>query len=41
MVESQIDTFTPGLSFSHDLCCKYSNESCEPILDIYVLKDFQ
>ncbi len=30
-----------GLSFDHNLCCKYSNGSCKFILDIYVLKDFQ
>jgi len=41
MVESQIDTLTPGFSFSHSLCWKYSNGSCEPILDIYVSRDFQ
>jgi len=29
------------LCFSHNLCCKYSNGSCKPILDIYVLKSFQ
>jgi len=41
MVESQIDTLTLDPSFSHNMFCKCSNESCEPILDIYVLKDFQ
>jgi hypothetical protein len=40
MVASQIDILTPSLSFSHDLCYKYSNGSCEPILDIYVLRYF-
>jgi hypothetical protein len=38
---NQIDTLTFGLSFNHNLCCKYSNGSCEPILDIYVLRFFQ
>ncbi len=35
-----MDTLTLDLSFGHNLCCQYSNGSCEPILD-YVLKDFQ
>jgi len=37
MVESQ--SFNP--SFGHNLCCKYSNGSCELILDIHVLISFQ
>jgi hypothetical protein len=41
MVGSQIDTLTPGLSFCYTLCFKYSNGMCEPILDIYVLINFQ
>jgi len=41
MVESQIDTLTPNLFFGHNLCCKYSNGSCESILDIEVLKKIQ
>jgi len=41
MVGNQIDTLIPDPSFSHNLCCKYSNGSCQPILDIYVLKAFQ
>jgi hypothetical protein len=41
MVKSQIDTLILGLSFDHNLCFKYSNDSYEPILDIYVLKSFQ
>jgi hypothetical protein len=41
VVENQIDTLIPNLSFDHNLCCKYSNGSCEPILDIYVLISFQ
>ncbi len=35
MVESQIDN-----SFDHNLCFKCPNGSCEPILNIYVLRDF-
>jgi hypothetical protein len=41
VVGSQIRILTPGPSFGHNLCFKYSNESCEPILDIYALRDFQ
>ncbi len=41
VVGSQIDTLITGFSFGHNLCCKYSNESYDPILDIYVLKAFQ
>jgi len=38
---SQINTLIPDPSFGHNLCFKYSNESCEPILDIYVSRFFQ
>jgi len=31
---SQIGTLTPNPSFGHNLCFKYSNGSCKPILDI-------
>ncbi len=41
VVGSQIDTLTPDPFFNHNLYCKYSNESSEPILDIYVLIAFQ
>jgi hypothetical protein len=41
MVMSQIDTLTIGLSFGYNLCFKYSNGSYEPILKIYVSKNFQ
>jgi hypothetical protein len=41
MVENQIDTLTPNLSFGHNLCFKYSNGSNEPILDIYASIIFQ
>jgi hypothetical protein len=38
MVESQIANLTPSHSFGHNLCFKCPNESCKPILDIYVLR---
>jgi len=38
VVGSQIGNLTSDLSFGHNLCLKYSNGSCKPILDIYVLK---
>jgi hypothetical protein len=41
VVKSQIGTLTPGPSFGHNLCFKYPNGSCEPILHIYVLRYFQ
>jgi hypothetical protein len=41
MVESQIDNLIPGLFLGHNLCFKCPNESCEPILYIYVPKSFQ
>jgi hypothetical protein len=41
MVRSQIGSLTFGFSFSHNLCFKYSNGTCEPILNIYVLVAFQ
>jgi len=41
VVESQIDSLTPNLSFGHNLCFKYSNGTCEPISDIYVPIAFQ
>jgi hypothetical protein len=34
VVKSQIDNLTPDFSFGHNLCFKYPNGSCEPILDI-------
>jgi hypothetical protein len=40
-VGNQIDILTHDLSFGHNLCCKYSNGSCEPIVDICVLINFQ
>ncbi len=41
MVGSQIDNLTFDLFLSHNLCFKYRNGMCEPILDIYVPKKFQ
>jgi hypothetical protein len=41
VVWNQIDIMTPNLSFGHNLCCKYLNGSCKPILDIYISKSFQ
>jgi len=35
MGRNQIAILIPDPSFGHNLCFKYSNESCEPILDIY------
>ncbi len=40
VVESQIGHLTPDLSFGHNLCFRYPNGSCEPILDIYVPRSF-
>ncbi len=41
VVGSQIASLTPGLSFDHNLCCKYPNGSCEAIFDIYTSRPFQ
>jgi len=41
MVGNQIGTLTPGLLGAHNLCFKYSNGTCELILDIYVSRSFQ
>jgi hypothetical protein len=41
MGKSQIGTLTFGPSFGHNLCFKYSNGLCKPILDIYVSIAFQ
>ncbi len=41
VIENQIDTLTYDLSFGHNFCFKYSNGSCEPILDIYISKSLQ
>jgi hypothetical protein len=41
VVGSQIANLTPDPSFDHNLCFRYRNEQCEPILDIYVPRSFQ
>jgi hypothetical protein len=41
MVGSQIGNLTLDLSFGHNLCFRCSNGSYEPILDIYISRDFQ
>jgi len=41
VVESQIVNLILDFSFCHNLCFKYPNGSCEPILDMYVPRDFQ
>jgi len=41
VVGSQTSSLTLGLSFSHNLCYRYPNGSCEVILDIYTSIPFQ
>jgi len=41
MIGSQIGNLTPYFFFGHNLCFRYPNGSCEPILDIYVPRTFQ
>jgi len=41
VVESQTTNLTLGPSFGHNLCFRCSNGSCEPILDIYILRALQ
>jgi len=41
MIENQTANLTPGPSFNHNLCCRYSNGSCEAIWDIYTSRPFQ
>jgi hypothetical protein len=41
VVGSQIGNLSFGLSFGHNLCFKYPNGSCKPILSIYVPRAFQ
>jgi hypothetical protein len=38
MVKSQIANLTFYFSFGYNLCFKYPNGSCKPILNIYVLR---
>jgi hypothetical protein len=39
--EESIGSLIPDPSFGHNLCFKYPNGSCKPILNIYVPRDFQ
>jgi hypothetical protein len=41
VVESQIVSLTPGLSFAHNLGCICPNGSCKANLDIYTSRPFQ
>jgi hypothetical protein len=41
VVGSQIGNLSIDPSFGHNLCFKYPNGSCKPILDICVPRDFQ
>jgi len=41
VVGNQIVNLTPGPSFGHNLCCRYPNGWCKPILYIYVSIVFQ
>jgi hypothetical protein len=41
VVGNQFANLTPNLSFAHNLCFNHLNESCEPILNIYVPRTFQ
>ncbi len=41
VVGSQIGNLPPDPSFDHNLCFKCLNESCKPILNIYVPRAFQ
>jgi hypothetical protein len=41
VVEKEIVNLTLGPSFGHNLCFRCPNGSCEPILDIYVLRALQ
>ncbi len=41
MVRSQIGTLIVAPSFGHNLCFKYPNGSCKPILNIYVSRNFE
>ncbi len=41
VVGSQTASLTPGPSFAHNLGCRYPNDQCEAIFDIYVSRPFQ
>jgi len=40
VVGSQTANLTPGPSFAHNLSCRFPNDSCETILDIYTSRPF-
>jgi hypothetical protein len=39
-VKVATDALNFGFSLSHNLCFKFSNGPCEPILDIYISRAF-
>jgi hypothetical protein len=41
VVGSQIISLTPGISFDHNLCCRYPNGSWKAIFDTYSSRPFQ
>ncbi len=41
VIGSQSASLTLGPSFAHNLSCRYPNDQCEAILDIYVSRPFQ
>jgi hypothetical protein len=41
VVGSQTASLTPGPSFAHNLGCRYPNDQCEAIFDIYASRPFQ
>jgi hypothetical protein len=41
VVERETGNLTPSPSFGHNLCFRYPNGSCEPILNIHVPRAFQ
>jgi hypothetical protein len=41
MLGSKTSILTPDPFFGHHFCIKYSNGTCEPILDMYVSRTFQ
>jgi hypothetical protein len=41
VVGNQIGNLASDSSFGHNLCFRYPNGSCKPILDIHIPKAFQ
>jgi hypothetical protein len=41
LFETQWSNLTPSPSFGHNLCFRCLNEQCEPIVDMYIPRDFQ